>query len=42
MVQLPQHASPQFAPLFAHLDAEIAQLGVSSYGLSIPTLQEGN
>jgi hypothetical protein len=37
---LPHDASSAFTPLFTELDASIHKLGVVSYGLSIPTLQE--
>ena len=37
---LPQQSSAQFASLFTELDDQIEALGVVSYGLSIPTLQE--
>ena len=39
-IALPQKAAPQFAGLFTTLDATSKELGVTSYGLSIPTLQE--
>ena len=37
---LPQKAAGAFSPLFLELDDSVATLGVQSYGLSIPTLQE--
>ena len=40
MVQLPQPASGRFSALFTALDGCMEELGVSSYGLSIPSLQE--
>ena len=39
-LSLPQAAAPRFAPLFDELDRSAARLGIASYGLAIPTLQE--
>ena len=39
-IRLPQQASAAFSGLFTELDASVERLGVNSYGLSIPTLQE--
>ncbi len=37
---LPQQSQQSFAALFTELDATSAAMGVTSYGLAIPTLQE--
>ncbi len=39
-IGMPQDDLPAFASLFDELDGQKDALGISSYGLSLPTLQE--
>ena len=39
-LQLPSDATPKFQKLFDELDASLKDLGISSYGISVTTLEE--